>query len=187
MSCVPCFIRSSPLKAGYTAPNASPCFSIACRCSLRRSPVAHIGATATKIAGLHERRVVARMPLRIALPPGGPGNELAGSRTPSSSPRLGIGGHHQGRHRCALDGFLGPPSEKVVLTRILRHPKAFRLLDDKAHTMCAVTNHNTAYPSRSTTNSASAVRNDAAVPNGTSASQAARTSARARACAPSSP
>jgi hypothetical protein len=45
-----------------------------------------------------------------------------GARTPSNSPRLGIGGHHQRRHRCARDGFLGPPSEKVVLTRILRHP-----------------------------------------------------------------
>jgi hypothetical protein len=60
-------------KAGYTAPSTSPCFSTACRSSLRRSPVARIGATATMNAGLHGVRVVARMPLRIALHPGGIG------------------------------------------------------------------------------------------------------------------
>lgn len=46
-----------PLKAGYAAPSTSPCFSTACRCSLHRSPVARIGATATR-AGLHGKRVV---------------------------------------------------------------------------------------------------------------------------------
>jgi len=89
-----------PLKAGYTAPNASPCFSIACRSSLRRRIVAHIGATATT-AGLLEKRVVARMPLRIALPPGGRRPRGLYGRIPSTSPRLGIGGQHQRRHRCA--------------------------------------------------------------------------------------
>ena len=41
--------------------------------------------------------------------------------TPSTSPQLGVGGRHQRLHRCALDGFLGPPSKMEVLTRILHH------------------------------------------------------------------
>src|SRR5690606_20997780 len=41
--------------------------------------------------------------------------------TPSSNPRLGVDGHHQGLHRCARDGFLGPSSTAWSLTRILHH------------------------------------------------------------------
>lgn len=33
------------------------------------------------------------------------------SLTPSSNPQRGVGGHHQGLHRCALNGFLGPSSD----------------------------------------------------------------------------
>jgi hypothetical protein len=40
--------------------------------------------------------------------------------TPSTSPRLGVESQHQGLHRCALDGFLAPPSEPTTPTRILR-------------------------------------------------------------------
>jgi hypothetical protein len=42
--------------------------------------------------------------------------------TPSISHRLGVSSQHQGLHRCARDGFLGPPSELVRLTRILQPP-----------------------------------------------------------------
>jgi hypothetical protein len=46
--------------------------------------------------------------------------------TPSTNPRLGVGSQHQELHRCALDGFLGPPSEPAVLTRIPHHlPEMF--------------------------------------------------------------
>ena len=41
--------------------------------------------------------------------------------TPSTDPQLGVGSRHQGLHRCALDGFLGPPSKMEALTRILHH------------------------------------------------------------------
>jgi len=41
--------------------------------------------------------------------------------TPSTDPRLGVSSQHQELHWCALDGFLGPPSGKVALTRIQRH------------------------------------------------------------------
>lgn len=33
------------------------------------------------------------------------------SLTPSNNPQRGVGGHHQGLHRYALNGFLGPSSE----------------------------------------------------------------------------
>lgn len=52
----------------------------------------------------------ARMPLRIAPAP----------LTPSKDPRLGVESHYQKLHRCALDGFLGPSSKLIGLTRILQ-------------------------------------------------------------------
>lgn len=52
----------------------------------------------------------ARMPLRIAPAP----------LTPSNNPRLGVESHYQKLHRCALDGFLGPSSKLIGLTRILQ-------------------------------------------------------------------
>lgn len=121
--CVHCFFRHTHSRQATLHPTPHHVSASSCRSSLRRSPVARIGATAT-CAGLLGKRVVARMPLRIALPPGGIDSvALSLSRIPSTSPRLGIGSQHQRPHRCALDGFLGPPSEKVVLTRILRHQK----------------------------------------------------------------
>jgi hypothetical protein len=41
--------------------------------------------------------------------------------TPSNDPRLGFGSRHQELHRCARDGFLGPPSGTQTATRILHH------------------------------------------------------------------
>lgn len=41
--------------------------------------------------------------------------------TPSIDPRLGVVSLHQELHRCALNGFLGPPSGTISLTRILHH------------------------------------------------------------------
>lgn len=52
----------------------------------------------------------ARMPLRIAPAP----------LTPSNNPRLGVESRYQKLHRCALDGFLGPSSRLIGLTRILQ-------------------------------------------------------------------
>lgn len=52
----------------------------------------------------------ARMPLRIAPAP----------LTPSNDPRLGVESRYQKLHRCALDGFLGPSSRLIRLTRILQ-------------------------------------------------------------------
>ena len=57
------------------------------------------------------------MPLWTALAP----------LTPSTSPRLGVSGQHQGLHRCALNGFLAPPSKVTALTRILHHLSALQL------------------------------------------------------------
>jgi len=55
--------------------------------------------------------------------------------TPSSNPRLGVESHHQGLHRCALSGFLGPASETRVATRILRHlPVAQNIITRSATT-----------------------------------------------------
>ncbi len=42
--------------------------------------------------------------------------------TPSTNPSLGVSGRHQGLHRCARNGFLGPSSKVVAPTRILHHP-----------------------------------------------------------------
>jgi len=42
--------------------------------------------------------------------------------TPSTNPRLGFGCQHQGLHRYARYGFLGPSSKTTFLTRILHHP-----------------------------------------------------------------
>jgi hypothetical protein len=52
----------------------------------------------------------ARMPLRIAPAP----------LTPSNDPQLGVESRYQKLHRCALDGFLGPSSKLIGLTRILQ-------------------------------------------------------------------
>lgn len=41
--------------------------------------------------------------------------------TPSISPNLGKRSQHQRLHRCAIDGFLAPPSEHLLPTRILHH------------------------------------------------------------------
>lgn len=43
------------------------------------------------------------------------------SLTPSTSPQLGVESQHQELHRCARDGFLGPPSKQISTTRILHH------------------------------------------------------------------
>lgn len=104
-------IRTFPRRAGYTAHNSFTMFSLACRLSPSRSQRLTIGAIATCL-GLHGGR--GHRPHAIV--------DRPGTLSSSTSPRLGIGGQHQRLHRCALDGFLGPPSEKVVLTRILRHP-----------------------------------------------------------------
>ena len=61
----------------------------------------------------------ARMPLRIAPVP----------LTPSNDPQLGVKSRYQKLHRCALDGFLGPSSKLIGLTRILQ-PFASNNLSD---------------------------------------------------------
>ena len=72
---IPCLIHHTHSRQATLPPTPHHVSAPSSRCSLRRSPVARIGATATfKFAGLLERRVVARMPLRIALPPGGLGS-----------------------------------------------------------------------------------------------------------------
>ena len=88
-----------PLKAGYTAHSFGP----------------HTGSS---------------QPVALHHPTGSPRSQ--GQRlhafvdrpnflTLSTNPRLGVSSQHQELHRCALSGFLGPPSKVVALTRILHH------------------------------------------------------------------
>ena len=67
--------------------------------------------TRTTIVGLHGGRVIrphalADRPILL---------------NPQQQPPRSIGSHCQRLHRCARDGFLGPPSKPVLPTRILRH------------------------------------------------------------------
>ncbi|MDD4801704.1 MAG: hypothetical protein PHF24_01995 [Syntrophomonas sp.] len=59
------------------------------------------------------------MPLRIA----------PSFLTPSNDPQLGVKSRCQKLHRCALNGFLGPSSKSIELTRILQ-PFADNKLSD---------------------------------------------------------
>ncbi|MDF2630609.1 MAG: hypothetical protein K0R39_4440 [Symbiobacteriaceae bacterium] len=140
---VPCLIHHTHSRQATLLPAPHHVSAPRSRSSLRRSPVArnwcnrHVYRRPPRKEGRRPHAIADRPSSRRS------GVLLTVDRIPSSSPRLGIGGHHQRPHRCALDGFLGPPSEKVVPTRILRHPKP---------------NHNIRYPSRSTTNRASLTR-----------------------------
>ena len=83
------------LKAGYTAPSY---------------PGMQVFPSLAGKPGPPRMWGHARMPLRIAPSP----------LTPSNDPRLGVASRYQKLHRCALDGFLGPSSKRIRLTRILQ-------------------------------------------------------------------
>ena len=110
----------SPLKAGYAAPNTwddanrsstritcrfTPCRSLPLPDLSRKGRAAPHGHGSPRQQG---QRLHALVDRPTAL-------------TPSSNPRRGVDGHHQGLHRCALDGFLGPSSKAHSPTRILHH------------------------------------------------------------------
>ena len=97
-------IPLSPLKAGYATPGFLP------RRRFTPRPWPQLALTSHRIGS-----------------PRGKGQRLYAITdrprplTPSTNPRLGVSSRHQRLHRCALDGFLGPPSKKEALTRILHH------------------------------------------------------------------
>jgi hypothetical protein len=87
----------SPRRAGYAAPSRLGC---------RFNPGYFVGTRPPSRGS--PRRKGPRLHAIVDRPP---------SLTPSADPRLGVGKWHQELHRCALSGFLGPPSVMVRPTQ----------------------------------------------------------------------
>lgn len=108
--------RLGHFKAGYTAPSTE-------------SKYDRTAYTYAPSAGSHpSRKPTGRGPRTWVSAGGGPRPHAIADRpaplTPSTNHRLGVVSQHQGLHRCALDGSLGPSSGTAAPTRILRHPSS---------------------------------------------------------------
>ncbi len=105
-------IPPTPLKAGYTTPNT---------CILKAMFVYRVQ--------VYSQAIRIQSPIIphtwVSMEKGSTPTCLCRSPfilNPQQQPSTGVECHHQGLHRCALNGFLGPSLEMMDMTRILRHP-----------------------------------------------------------------